>query len=127
MGDARDRATRLAGFMNDPAPHSSSDATVSNAPEPRERWWTRHRRIVGGVGALAAAALAATWLVVVPGEAAEASGVQRWVLEYAHSICWALLALAAAGFAVRAPRILIDGAAYAALASYAAFLLALAL
>lgn len=92
-----------------------------------ERWWHRHRRLVGGVGALAATALAATWLVVVPGEAAEAVGLQRFLLQYAHSICWGLIAIALAGIALRAPRILIDGCAWAALAAYVAFLSALAL
>ena len=78
---------RCAGRMN----------TDSPAPRP-ERWWHRHRRVVGGVGAAAATALAATWLVVVPGEAAEADGLQRFLLQYAHSICWGLIAIALAGF-----------------------------
>lgn len=99
---------------------------TAHSPD-RERWWTRHRRVVGTVGAVAATALAATWLVVVPGEAAEAEGLQRFLLQYAHSICWGLLAIALAGFALRAPRILVDGAAWSALVAYAAFLLALAL
>lgn len=107
---------------------TDADAYAAASRHPRtERWWHRHRRVVGGVGAAAATALAATWLVVVPGEAAEAVGLQRFLLQYAHSICWGLIAIALAGFALRAPRILIDGCAWAALAAYVAFLAALAL
>lgn len=109
------------------APKSESTGQVLSTKQPPERWWHRHRVAVGLTAAAVATALALTWLVVVPSEASEATGLQLWMLQYAHSLCWALIALAATGFALRAPRILIDGAAWSALAVYAAFLLALAL
>ncbi len=107
------------------APKAESTAQVSSTAQAPERWWHRHRIPVGLVSAAVASGLAVTWLVVVPSEATEASGLQRWVLQYAHSICWALLALAAGLFAARGPRRLFDGLAWAGLVSYAAFLLAL--
>lgn len=105
---------------NVPEPSKAS----STAPAP-ERWWHRHRTPVGLIAAAVATGLAVTWLVVVPDRATEVEGLQRWILQFSHSVCWALLALAAVVFAARGPRRLIDGLAWAALASYAAFLLAL--
>lgn len=107
--------------------HVPEDLTAESTEEAPERWWHRHRVAVGLTAAAVATSLALTWLVVVPSEASEATGLQLWVLQYAHSLCWVLIAIAAVGYAVRAPRILIDGAAWSALAAYAAFLLALAL
>ncbi|WP_168916574.1 hypothetical protein [Microcella flavibacter] len=87
----------------------------------------RHRRAVGITGAALALALAALWVVVVPGEAAEAQGVQYFALRWAHPLCWLLLAVAGVLHASRAPDRLRDAALWAALAAYGAFLLALAL
>jgi hypothetical protein len=87
----------------------------------------RHRGVVGGVAALGATALAVTWLVLVPEKAGDVGPVQSWLLRYAHSVCWALLAVAAGGWAVRAPRRATQWPARAALAAYVTFLAALAL
>lgn len=94
----------------------------------RLREWARPHRTLLGLGAAAVAvALAALWLVVVPEKASETTGVQRFVLRYAHSLCWTLLAVAAGAWAVRAPRRVVTAAAWSALAAYAAFLLAVVL
>lgn len=87
----------------------------------------RHRSILGGVAALGATALAVTWLVAVPEKAGDVGPVQSWLLRYAHSVCWALLAVAAGGWAVRAPLSAIRWPARGALAAYVAFLAAFAL
>jgi hypothetical protein len=84
-----------------------------------------HRGVVGGVAALGATALAVTWLVLVPGKADDVEPVQSWLLRYAHPVCWALLAVAAGGWAARAPRLLTQWSARGALAAYVAFLAAL--
>lgn len=87
----------------------------------------RHRVVVGCVAALGSTALAVTWLVVVPDKAGDVGPVQSWLLRYAHSVCWALLAVAAGGWAVRAPRPVMEWSARGALAAYVAFLAAVAL
>lgn len=86
----------------------------------------RHRGAAGGAAALGATGLALTWLVVVPDKAADVGPVQAGVLRLAHPVCWALLATAAAAWAVRAPRPAVEWPARGALAAYAAFLVALA-
>ncbi len=87
----------------------------------------RHRRPVGIIGAVVALALAVLWVVVVPGEAADAQGLQLLALRWAHPLCWLLLAVAGVLHASRAPDRLRDAALWAALAAYGAFVLALAL
>ncbi len=61
-----------------------------------------------------------------PEKAGDAGSVQSWLLRYAHSVRWALLAVAAGGWAVRAPRPATQRPARAALAAYVTFLAALA-
>lgn len=86
----------------------------------------RHRTVVGGGAAVVAAALSVTWLVVVPGKADDVAPLQSAVLRYAHPMCWALLAVAASAWALRAPRGAVEWPARGALAAYATFLVALA-
>ena len=86
----------------------------------------RRRRILGLVGAAVASLLAVVWLVVVPEKADETSGLQAALIRYGHPACWALLAGAGAAYAAGRPhtsRLL----GYAALACYAAFVLAFVL
>ncbi len=87
----------------------------------------RHRGVVGGVAALAATALAVMWLVLVPEKASEVGPVQSWLLRYAHSVSWALLAVGAGGWALRVPAPLTRWSSRGALVAYAAFLAALLL
>lgn len=82
--------------------------------------------MLGLVGALVAGALTVVWLVVVPEKADQTSGVQAAVIRYGHPACWALLAGAGLAYAAGRPhtsRLL----GYAALACYAAFVLAFVL
>ncbi|WAB82177.1 hypothetical protein OVN18_03995 [Microcella daejeonensis] len=87
----------------------------------------RHRRLVGAAAAAIALALAVLWVIVVPEKAAETTGVQRFALEWAHPLCWLLLAVAGALHAMRAPDRLRDAVGWSALVAYGAFLLALLL
>lgn len=64
---------------------------------------------------LLAFAVAAVYLKVTPEEVSTASGVQRIILAYGHSLCWALLGTASFLWgASKEARLL----AYAALAAY---------
>ena len=102
--------------------------SISTRPRSSLRMLVRrHRGVVGGVAALGATALAVTWLVLVPEKAGDVGPVQSWLLRYAHSLCWALLAVAAGGWAAAAPRPATQWPACGALAAYVAFLAALAL
>jgi hypothetical protein len=66
--------------------------------------------------------VAVVYLVVVPAEAAAVTGPARWVLQYAHSLCWLLLAAASLGWALRASRRLVSVLAWSALGCYGLFL-----
>ncbi|MGA8047982.1 MAG: hypothetical protein WCA30_17110 [Dermatophilaceae bacterium] len=99
----------------------SEHAAGAAAPRP-----TRRQGTIGLVGAAAAAALTVVWLVVVPEKADEVGGVQAALIRYGHPACWALLAGAGVAYATGRPhtsRVL----GYAALACYAAFILAFVL
>lgn len=85
----------------------------------------RHRTALGVSGAVVATALALLWLVVVPEH--DTDGLRGVVLRFGHSACWALVAVGALLHAVRAPARAVGACAWAALACYAAFLLALVL
>lgn len=87
----------------------------------------RHRTPVGALGTLFALIVAAVYLFVVPEGAREADGAVRFVLLYAHSLVWVLLAIATGVWAARGSSRVVRGAAYGALAVYGVFLLTLAL
>lgn len=91
----------------------------------RAAWLERHRRPVGLAAIVIALGLAALWLVVVPEKAATSTGIAAWMLRFGHSLCWLLLAATAALWTARAPRRAVDLTAWAALAAYGGFLLAL--
>lgn len=92
---------------------------------PRRRWFTvwahRHRAVVGFGGAVAAAGMAAAWLVVVPAKADQTNGLQELAIRWGHPLCWAFLALAGVLFAAGVPKRIIDGVLFAAAGCYAAF------
>ncbi len=71
--------------------------------------------------------MTAVWSVVVPERAATTAGLQAAAIRYGHPLCWALLVVVGVLTAIGAPRQARDTCAYAAGASYAAFLAALAL
>ncbi len=76
---------------------------------------------------MAAFALAALWIVVTPGESESANGVVRVLLRWGHSVCWALIGVAALVFSADGPARLRDAALVAAGICYAGFILALVL
>lgn len=95
-------------------------------PTPKSHGASSRRRTLGLVGAAVAVVLTVVWLVVVPEKADETSGLQAALIRYGHPACWALLAGAGLAYAAGRPhasRVL----GYAALACYAAFVLAFVL
>ena len=54
----------------------------------------KHRLLYGHIGAIIALIVAVIYFVVIPGEVLEASGMQKLVLLYGHSLCWVLLSIA---------------------------------
>lgn len=101
--------------------------TETTRPERARRaaWIERHRRPLGLAAIAIALGLAVLWLVVVPEQSETSTGLAGWLLRFGHSLCWLLLAATAALWTARAPRRAIDLTAWAALAAYAGFLLAL--
>ena len=87
----------------------------------------RHRTLVGITAAVVCAVLAVVWAVVVPEQAEQASPLRSAVIRLGHPLCWGLLSVTGVLFAARAPRRWVGTAAYAALAAYGAFVLALLL
>ncbi|GGC14864.1 hypothetical protein [Cellulomonas carbonis] len=83
------------------------------------------RRRLGAAGAVVASGAAALWTVVVPERAETATGLREVAIRYGHPVCWGLLAVVGLLVALDAPKRVRDAVAYAAGASYAAFLLAL--
>ena len=98
----------------------------SSRQPPQRPTDPRRRRRLALAAAAVALVLTAVWLVVVPGKAEETTGAQAALIRYGHPACWVLLAAAAVAYAAGRPdtsRTL----GYAALACYAAFLLAVLL
>lgn len=103
----------------------SRPATPTDTPRPAR--WRRRRRRLGLLGAVAAAGMAALWVVVVPEKAATTEGLHAAVIRLGHPLSWALLSTVGLAVAAGAPKLLRDGLAWAALVAYAAFLVALLL
>jgi hypothetical protein len=97
------------------------------APEAPGRWdaLLRRRRPLGAALAVVAAGVAVVWLLVVPEVPAGAGALRGAVLRWGHAVVWLLLAAAAAAWAAGARRRTVERLAVAALAVYAAFVLAL--
>ena len=90
-----------------------------------KRFLESHRPIVGVAGAALALGVATLYYFVVPEEAERATGVVRFALLYAHSLCWLLLATASTLWALNRPAKLTTILCYAALTTYGIFLAAL--
>lgn len=88
-------------------------------------FFERHRVVVGIVAAVFALGVATVYFFVVPEEASRATGVVGFVLQYAHSACWLLLATASALWATGRSATLTTTLCYAALITYGLFLAAL--
>lgn len=87
--------------------------------------WARHRRPLLAAGAGVAAALSVVWFRVLPDAVDGATGWSWVALRLGHGVCWALLAASLLVGVADGPARLRAGLAWAALAAYAAFLLAL--
>lgn len=104
--------------------------STTDPPSPttdRPAWHRRHRRLLGLLGAAAAAGMSALWVAVVPDKAVATDGLQSLVIRLGHPTSWALLSALGLAVAADAPRPLRDALAWSALAAYLAFLLALLL
>lgn len=88
-------------------------------------WWAAHRRPSLAAGASLAAAMSVLWFRVLPDAVDDATGWAWLALSLGHGVCWALLAASMVIGVANGPRRLRSGLAWAALASYAAFVLAL--
>ncbi|WP_131106238.1 hypothetical protein [Ornithinimicrobium sufpigmenti] len=106
--------------------NASRRTTGTTGPAGGARWRSR-RRTLGLVGAVAAAGMTALWVVVVPEKASTTDGLQSAAIRLGHPLSWALLSAVGLAVAAGAPKDLRDGLAWAALAAYGAFLLALLL
>lgn len=82
----------------------------------------KHRRAFGLIGAVLALAVAIIYLVVIPKESSDASGIQKVVLAYGHSLCWFLLSGASYLWSTNKKNRWPATLAYAALASYVIFM-----
>jgi len=85
----------------------------------------KHHRIFGIIGAVAAFVIAIIYLKITPAEASTASGFQKIILVYGHSLCWILLGGASILWAKTRINKWSGLLAYAALAAYAAFVVTL--
>ena len=81
-----------------------------------------HRKAVGIVSVIVALAIAVLYLFVVPEQAASATGLEKFIIEYAHAAVWFLLAAALVLWTLRRGNRARSILAYAALALYAVFL-----
>lgn len=59
-----------------------------------KKYLAEHYRILGLLGAIAAFAIAAVYIKIIPEEVANADGIPRIILLYGHSLCWILLSTA---------------------------------
>jgi hypothetical protein len=84
----------------------------------------KHRTPTGIAAAIFALGVATIYYYVLPAEAVVAQGGARFILEYGHSLCWILLAAAAALWTFKKERFA-TGFAYAALAVYVLFMVML--
>ena len=82
----------------------------------------KHRLLCGYVGAIIALIIAVIYFVVIPGEVLEASGMQKLVLLYGHSLCWVLLSIAIYLWGMKKHKKLTAFFAYAAFVTYIIFI-----
>lgn len=81
----------------------------------------KHHRILGFLGALAAFVIAIIYLLIVPEEISKTNWLQKAVLSYGHSVCWFLLSVASAVWAVERKNKWSLRLMYAALVAYIIF------
>ena len=81
-----------------------------------------HHRLFGIVGGVIAFVIAAIYLKAIPEEASSASGLQKIILTYGHSLCWILLSGASSLWAITEKNDLSKILAYTALVVYGIFI-----
>ena len=82
----------------------------------------KHRKLVGSIGGVIAFVIAVIYLKVIPAEVSSASGLQKIILNYGHSLCWTLLCGASIGWAVVKKNKWSKILAYTALVVYVIFI-----
>lgn len=87
----------------------------------------QHRVLFGSVGAVIAVLVASIYLIVVPEQAKQTTGIVSFTLRYAHSICWVLIAASSTLWAADKYPNIMRLSAYSALVSYLAFMSTLAI
>ena len=85
----------------------------------------KYRRLLGIIGLFIALCIASIYLKVVPREAIETEGVQKFILIYSHSLGWLLLGLASLLWALNRTNIWAKYLSYSALLVYVIFILTL--
>ena len=81
-----------------------------------------HHRLFGIVGGVIAFVIAVIYLKVIPAEVLSASGLQKIILTYGHSLCWILLSGASSLWAITGKNDLSKILAYTALVVYVIFI-----
>lgn len=82
----------------------------------------KHRLLYGHISAIIALIVAVIYLVVIPGEVLEASGIQKLVLLYGHSLCWVLLSIASYLWGMKRHKKLMVFFGYSAFVTYIIFI-----
>ena len=82
----------------------------------------KHRKLVGSIGGIIAFVVALIYLKVMPAEVSSASGLQKIILTYGHSLCWILLSGASSLWAITEKNDLSKILAYTALVVYVIFI-----
>ena len=82
----------------------------------------KHRLLCGHIGAIIALIIAVIYFLLVPSVVHEASGIQKLVLLYGHSLCWVLLSIASYLWGIKKHRKLTAFFAYSAFITYIIFI-----
>ena len=82
----------------------------------------KHHKLFGIGGGIIAFVVAVIYLKVIPEEASSASGLQKIILSYGHSLCWILLSGASSLWAITGKNDLSKILAYMALGTYIIFM-----
>lgn len=82
----------------------------------------KHHRLFGIGGGIIAFVVAVIYLKVIPEEVSGASGLQKIILTYGHSLCWILLCGASILWAITVKNNLSKILAYMALGTYIIFM-----
>lgn len=82
----------------------------------------KHRLLYGHIGAIIALIIAVIYFVVIPGEVLKASGMQKLILLYGHSLCWVLLSIASYLWGMKKHKKLTAFFAYSAFVTYIIFI-----